>query len=265
MSKSIILIKLGGSIITDKNSEKKADLTKIQQLAQEIHGAKRKTADLIVLGHGAGSFGHPQAKKYGTKEGLTELESIIGMAQVRSAVTELNALVINALIAAQEPAITISPFSFITSSNKVFNSLFLDSLLNVLDHKGLPVIHGDVITDNKIGCTIFSGETILNILAEQLQKQGYVIKCIIEVGKTDGVYDENGETIPEINSTNFSQMKHVLQQSEGIDVTGGMLHKVEEAYTLAQKGIPTLLISANTGNLQKAIVRDKVSGTWIKK
>jgi isopentenyl phosphate kinase len=55
----------------------------------------------------------------------------------------------------------------------------------------------------------------------------------------------------------------VLLGSDGTDVTGGMLHKVQEAIKLSDKGITTLLISSAKGNLFNALTDQLVVGTSI--
>ena len=113
----------------------------------------------------------------------------------------------------------------------------------------------------KIGWTIYSGEQILNILA--LNLSGFKPKLIIEVGQTEGVLDTNSKTIPKITPGNFKSIEKMLSETTTADVTGGMKHKVQEALTLAQKGIPTLLISSKPGNPKNAILGKKTQGTWI--
>ena len=56
----------------------------------------------------------------------------------------------------------------------------------------------------------------------------------------------------------------VLGGSGGVDVTGGMKHKVEEALELAKKGIPGLIIDGVVnGSLAQAVKGGKVLGTRI--
>lgn len=260
--KEVILVKLGGSIITDKSGEKIADLQKIDQLAQEIKDAQSQTDALFIVGHGAGSFGHPQAKKYQTTEGNIAPESALGHALVRQAVTELNGLVIKSFTEHGIAAVTLSPNAFITTGNRQILTVNTIPLTLMLEQRLVPVIHGDVLMDGAQGWSISSGETILNALAERMPA-GHRATKIIEVGKTDGVYDENNKTVPLINNENFAAIEKQLGDSHGADVTGGMSHKVKEALNLATKGIPSLLISAHAGNLEKALLGKEVLGTRI--
>ena len=67
----MIILKIGGSILTEKDSaEPKVDFNNLNRIAEEIREslyADEMSNDLIdglVIVHGAGSFGHPPAKKY---------------------------------------------------------------------------------------------------------------------------------------------------------------------------------------------------------
>ena len=71
MTKEIIFLKLGGSLITDKDKAYTPRLDKLTELALEIKTVLDSTPDLLlILGHGSGSFGHTAAKKYGTRDGV---------------------------------------------------------------------------------------------------------------------------------------------------------------------------------------------------
>lgn len=106
---------------------------------------------------------------------------------------------------------------------------------------------------------------ILNYLALKLRLKSYLIEKIILAGITDGVYDSKGKTIKKLTPEKFRKLKQDIGVSDGIDVTGGMIHKVGEAVKLAEKGIETLIINGRIpGNLEKAILGEKVGGTWIK-
>ncbi|QQG43044.1 MAG: isopentenyl phosphate kinase family protein [Candidatus Daviesbacteria bacterium] len=265
--KDVILIKLGGSVVTVKDSSNPApQLQNIDQLAKELHRARKKTGVKMILGHGAGSYGHPQAAKYHTMEGVVDENSLIGASEVRLSVVELNSIITKRLLSAGEPVVSLPPAALLTSADGSVVSIFPNPVVNFLKIGMLPVIFGDVISDEKKGFTIFSGEQVLNLLASNLAKFGLNPKFVIEVGETAGVYGDlsKKDTIPLINKDNFAEIEDKLGGSASTDVTGGMAHKVKEAYQLAQNGIPTLLISADEGNLYKAILGQSVIGTWIR-
>jgi len=70
------ILKIGGSVITDKNGELAAKTEDINRIAEEI---KRADAENLVVVHGGGSFGHPTAKKYGIKDKVLIEETKTGI------------------------------------------------------------------------------------------------------------------------------------------------------------------------------------------
>ncbi|QQG41575.1 MAG: isopentenyl phosphate kinase family protein [Candidatus Woesebacteria bacterium] len=264
--KELILIKLGGSVITDKSMEFTVRPENIKRLGGEIKAALKVFSGAIVIGHGAGSFAHTPAKKYQTKKGLINSKSLMGMSIVEDAARQLNAIVIKEFIKENLPVFPFSPASFIISDTLISIKSYIDPLEHLLLTGGHPVIYGDVIMDKKQGCTIFSTEKILSIIAKKLIKN-YKIRMIY-VTDVDGVYDENGKTIPVITSKNFDQLKSSILGARNVDVTGGMLHKVEESLKLAKTiGIKTQIVNGTkAGGLMNAILgKGRLSSTLVKK
>jgi isopentenyl phosphate kinase len=267
--KNLILIKLGGSIITDKKKDFTVREANILRLGKEIKSAIKTGKCKVIIGHGAGSFAHVPAKKYKTKEGLINKNSLYGMSVTEDAAKKLNAIVIKNLLKIRLPVFSFSPASLLISDAKEYIKSYLDPLKIALQIGIIPVVYGDVVIDKKIGCTIFSTEKILSILARELMGE-YKIR-IIYASDTDGVYngvgahDQKGETIEKITPANFSQVKKAILGATGTDVTGGMLHKVEESLKLAKETeIGTLIINGTKkGVLRNAILNQKTEGTLI--
>lgn len=231
--KDVILIKFGGSIITDKSIPYKARPAVIKKLAQEL----KKIKDVsIVLSHGVGSFAHTSAKEFGGKKGY---KSKWGIAKVARDAMEINRIVMDILIEEGLPAVSLRPMSMmIVSAGKLKNSLF-EIVEETLNQGLMPVVYGDVIWDKKWKSTIYSGERTLNEIGLYLEKKGFKINKIIQVGKTNGVYDDKGKTIPLINKRNWKDIERFVFNSKRADVTGAMKHKIENALYIANKGIET--------------------------
>ena len=261
--KKLILIKLGGSVITDKSKEYFVREENITRLVKEIKSALKLTKDKIIVGHGAGSFAHIPAKKYKTKEGIINKSSVFGASVTEEAAKMLNTIVVKKFISEKVPVYSFSPGTFLISDSKVYSKLYIDPIKKALEIGIVPIVYGDVVLDRKIGFTIFSTEKILGILAKELLKD-YKIE-IIYVTDVDGVYDENGNAIPKITNKNFTSLKKSIVGARNTDVTGGMLHKVEEALKLKKRtNIKTTIINGLKKNeLKNAISGNGVRGTLI--
>lgn len=261
--KPIVLIKIGGSLITDKTKAFSLKEKELEIICGEIKKASSLGKQLII-GHGAGSWAHFPATHYQTHKGIINDESYKGICEVADVACQLNRIVIKNLLVSGVNALTMSPIGLMTSDDRQLKSLCLKSVEEALRLNLLPVFYGDVILDTKIGCTIYSTETILGHVGLALKEKGYPVEQIIHCGQTNGVYNINGQTIPEISNSNFEEFKKGITGSSGVDVTGGMIHKVEETLELAKRGIPGLIIDGiYKGSLSKAISGEKVEGTKV--
>lgn len=263
MQKPIILIKLGGSLITDKKRPFTVRRRALRAIAVEV----KKVSELgiaLIIGHGAGSFAHIPAQQYQTHKGCIRPDSKQGIVEVAAAARRLNSIVMEELVAAGVLAVSVSPLSMMTARNFQLGSISIESLEQLLSLGLIPVVYGDQVMDQKRGCTIFSTERVLGYIGLELQQHGQQVAKIIHCGQTDGVYDLEGKTIPVINNKNLHLYQQAIHGSDGVDVTGGMLHKVEESLLLANQGIPSLIIDGvEQGSLVQAVMGEAVLGTRV--
>ena len=64
-----IILKLGGSIITDKGSGNAGVVR--ENVLRDIAKTLKEFSDIpLLLVHGAGSYGHPQARQYNIQSGV---------------------------------------------------------------------------------------------------------------------------------------------------------------------------------------------------
>ena len=253
-NKQLVLLKLGGSLITDKNKTFAARREVIIRLGKEIKFAMRKFSGKLIIAHGSGSFGHPIAKKYKIAEGVNGRGNTKGVARVAEAAIRINRIVIECLLKAGLPVVSFAPASLMVAEDKLPVDSFVEPISQSLKRGLIPVLYGDIIFDRKRGWCIFSSEKILGVFAKAFLKSFTEIK-VFYCGNTDGVYDENGKTIKIITPESFVKLREKIKGSTAADVTGGMLHKVEEAVMIAAKlGIETLIFSGrNKGQLRPAL------------
>jgi isopentenyl phosphate kinase len=254
--RNLIFLKIGGSLIT-KRKPYTLNLKKIREIAKEIVSLRRKYKFKLLIGNGAGSFAHVSAKKFKTKKGYINEKSKIGHCIVEDDASTLNRILVKELIRAGERAISVQPSAFIFCSKRKIKSFFLEPIKNYLKNDLVPVVFGDVISDEKLGCTILSTEEIFKFLAKFLRP-----KKIILMSDVEGVYDSKGKVIPEINKKSFSKVQKFLKGANKIDVTGGMAHKVKEAMEMTKGGIDVFIIGGKKGNLEKCLKGEKI-GTRI--
>jgi isopentenyl phosphate kinase len=263
-SHSLILLKLGGSLITDKSSPRSLRRNTLRRVADEIAGARQQLPSLqLVVGHGAGSFAHVSAKKHGTRRGVHTSEQWLGFAEVWWDASTLNRLVMEAFHEAGLPAISFPPSASVTAREGIVARWDLGPLEAALGAGLLPVIYGDVIIDIQIGGTILSTEDLFAHLVAQLLP-GRMLLAGIEPGVWQD-FPNRTQTIPRITPENYQEILHVLSGSAATDVTGGMESKVDQGVSLVNEfpGLEILIFSGEEpGNLQDVLLGSRI-GTVI--
>jgi isopentenyl phosphate kinase len=262
-SKSFVFIKLGGSIITDKNKNSVIKTEQLIQLVNEIKLAKQELTEEIIVGHGSGSFAHLPAKKYKTKDGFISNNSDYGMALTQHKAAELNRAVVAQFLQTGLPAVSVamSNCAIVGNSSK---TLFLEVLYHYISLGLLPVTYGDVISHRQRGCTIWSTEEIFTALIKEFIQHGHHIIKVVHVTEIEGFLGDNHQVIPEINSDNWPHLSKYLGKTNGFDVTGGMKLKVEESLKLAHLGVTSIILSGlKKNNLYNCLAGKKYLGTLI--
>lgn len=252
-------------MITDKAKPYTARPQIIRRLAREIRNCRDKNYR-FVISHGSGSFGHTSAAKYKIANGLNNKDSIYGLAVVQQDALTINRIVNKIFLEEGLPVLSFIPSSFSLADGGRLSDVFAQPIIEALKIDALPLVFGDVILDKDQGCCIFSGEVTLDNLIPPVLKSDFLIKKIIQVGNTDGVYDREGKIVPQINSKNFADVRKLIWVSGSADVTGGMLHKIEEGLRMAKKGIDCWIINGERENaLSKAIFGELIYGTIVTK
>lgn len=260
----ITIIKLGGSLITDKSRPMFAREKMIARLAKEIKTASLLYSGKLLIGHGSGSFGHASAAKYQTQKGIIGKFSLKGVSEVADVASRLTKIVVEHLRKAGLPVVAFAPVSFIVSEKQKEKGFFVEPIKEALRRGVVPLVYGDVVFDQSQGFGIFSTEKVIDVLVKGLSKD-FKIERILYLGITDGVYDETGKTIPAISPKTFSKVRKTLGGAAATDVTGGMLHKVKESLQIAGKYKTKIsIVNGRTlGIVRKAILGKKVRGTII--
>ncbi len=261
----MILVKIGGGVITDKSVHYGLREDVLTRLAAEIGEANVNLDETkLIVGNGAGSFAHFSAHKYQTTKGFVNEESKVGMGWVRHDAVKLNQIVFEQLLLANVPVFSFAPSSLMSVENGVTKSVFMESVTDAIEQGIVPLVYGDVVVDSGKGCDVYSTEKVFDELAKYFADK-YEVR-VIHISSEDGVYKKGQASVfAEINATNFEEVKEHLGGSNGVDVSGGMLHKVEECLELTKLGIVSQIVSGMVaGRVKEAIMGKKVKGTTIK-
>ena len=259
-SDHIILIKIGGSSITDKAIPERINTTALTWFAKTLSSCENNNNNnnKFVIVHGAGSFGHFQAREYGL-QGKTEAPptstvvkqqqdrnttallqyKMQGIARTRLSVQTLNRLVVSALMDVNLAAIGISPcFGIPHLQAHGGTAETVDALRTVVYETitaGLvPVLHGDACLYGTNDGGILSGDTLMEMLGTASW-----IHQVVFLTDVDGVYssdpklDASAVLLQELavhadgslQTSLFANQQQILQVTGSLhshDVTGGL-------------------------------------------
>ena len=260
--KRLVLIKLGGSLITDKVGESQPRMEVMRRLGEEIAEALPELDENLLLGHGSGSFGHVAAARHGVGRGPLPRSSAFGASETAYVARQLHAMVCSSLLEAE-----LAPFSWSPSSGMVARagrpvSADIRPLLAALDFDQIPVVYGDVVMDREWGASICSTESIFRYLIGRFARSGRPVGRVLWLGATDGIYDRAGKPVREVRAGEYGRVRRMIGDTAGTDVTGGMALRLQAAQQLARRGVESWLLDGNTpGVLRQALLGRGDSGT----
>ena len=196
-SPSLQFLKLGGSLITDKQHAHTTRLEVLKRLAGEIAAAFDRDPGLrLLLGHGSGSFGHVPAKEFATRQGVQGEREWHGFTEVWYQASELNRLVIHALHAEGLPAMAFPPSAMVIAQEAKVLSWDLSPLHSALQAGLLPVVYGDVVFDTRRGGTILSTEDLFDHLARDGRRDGARQRLSSDAAPGRGTHRGTGRAAP---------------------------------------------------------------------
>jgi isopentenyl phosphate kinase len=260
--KKRVIVKIGGSFITDKNQPESLKADRVRKIAREIAAAVGSRKVSLLLTHGAGSYGHIAAKLYQAKQGSNPHFGWLAFYQIRQDMMKMNLRILQ--LCAEEGLfpITVQPSAIaMARSGKLY---FMDtrSIRFLLDSDQIPLLHGDIVLDEKQDFTIASTEDQIQRLSDYI-----FFHRIVLISDVPGVLDAEGKVIPIIDRKNYAQIIDQLGGSAGLDVTGGMKSKVEQIYHLIQNNpsIQAVIISGDSepGAIASSILGEGKNGTMI--
>jgi len=246
----MILIKLGGSIITNKEkplSPRKKTINKISKSLKKIN-------EPIIIVHGGGSYGHYWSVKYDMHTKERKYNSR-GVAIVKNSMIELDKIILDSLLQNKLNPYCLPPTDFMTGNKPIIKKI--KEIEKIAKSGLIPVTYGDALWYGQNKTFILSGDKIMTHLAKILKPR----LCIFVLNE-DGLYSDlkSKELIHELRS------EIPLISENNMDVTGGMTRKVEEAVKISQVGMNVFFVNGNKPErIVKAIKNRKFEGTLFRR
>jgi isopentenyl phosphate kinase len=238
------ILKLGGSLLTDKQKPESIRYDILNRVIQEIVAADEK----LILIHGGGSFGHPPAKKYKIPNGLNRrvVNQTIGLSKTHYAMNRFNSIIVESFLEKNCPVLSIQTSSSFVQDSQQILSQAINIIEAALDLDMIPILYGDILLHMNGSFSIISGDKIVYLLCKDLKK--YKILKVIFAMDIDGIYVKNkrnkqdSKLIELIHKEELNKIE-LAEMDSKIDVTGGIKGKIKMIEKILEFKIPIQLIN----------------------
>lgn len=241
----MILIKLGGSIITNKEKPLSPRISTIDKISKHL----KKIHEPIILVHGGGSFGHYWSVKYDMHT-KPDRYSLHGVSVVKNSMIQLDKIILDSLIKNKLSPYSLPPTDFMSGNRPITKKV--KEIAKIAKSGLIPVSYGDALWYGAKKSYILSGDKIMSILAKVLRP-----RLSIFVLNVDGLYSD-------------FKTKKLVREMDGdqvsiedipMDVTGGMKRKVEEATRISKMGLDVFFVNGNKPERITSAAKGKFEGT----
>lgn len=257
------IIKIGGSVITDRAHENGFNEEAMGRLAQELRPHQKGS----IVVHGTGLVGKPPAVEHGyVDDGIIGSDRSLLALTIKSQLRELNQRVVATLLSARVPAL---PFDVAHCFNQSMDDLgpggVGEMLRRTLECGLVPVFYGDLMPRSDGRFQVFSSDTIVLILARTFRPDQ-----VLFLSNVDGVYarrssGEDGEEDQVLRQLTPESIEQVREStSDGQDVSGGMPKKVACALEASHYCRRCLIASGlRPGVLSKLLAGESAPSTLV--
>ena len=260
------MLKMGGSVITDKSvplSFRREAVGALAEAVSEVAGSEP-----VILVHGGGSFGHHYSVMYDmhTEPAGYDLR---GFAIVKNSMVHLHHLVLDALAEGGVVPYSCPPSSVMrpahaSGTDDTPDRFVADRVRETATIAGSgmsPVLYGDAVWCGEGKSCILSGDAIMVRLSAILD-----VRLAIFATDVDGLYTsaESGRLIRRADAELADRMAGSVSGTRldgGSDVTGGMARKVRAAGEISRKGTDVLFVNGNKPHRIVDALRGSCEGT----
>jgi isopentenyl phosphate kinase len=262
----LFIVKIGGSVCTDKKSGKfLVKKKRLQEIAKEIKKAGLNKKFKLILVHGAGPFGHVLAKKYKLSGEIKSEKQMEGVFKVQESMQGLNDTVVKIFQKQKIDIMGVPTHLVLVNKNKHIQDFDVDLVRVLLKENVVPCLYGDVVFDSTLGASIVSGDDIVPWLAKELKaKKVFYGTDVAGIYTGDPQRNKTAKHIAKIDRKNYAKVLKRVGKSHNTDVTGGMKGKIQKMRKTL-KNVPVTIFDMQVkGNTYKALKGKLKEATRVK-
>lgn len=261
------VIKLGGSLLTDKSKPYSMREEVIKQIASEIKQCVDEgLGGRFVLVQGVGSYGHPPVLEFKLYKGFIGEEQLWQISWTQSKVDELREYLTKCLQDVGIPVIRFATSSIFSSTEKVLDECNFKPLAGYLGIGMVPLLGGDMIYDTGMGFRVMSGDLIAYTLAKELNATRMIFATDVK-----GISDKDPKMFSDarlLQGVKVSEIPALISELKGNnphDASGaivGKLQTIEMAASLIKEGMDVAILSMmESGTLHSYLKGENVLAT----
>ncbi|ADN51140.1 aspartate/glutamate/uridylate kinase [Vulcanisaeta distributa DSM 14429] len=219
----LFMIKLGGSAISDKSRPLSYREDWVRKLGTLLV-KEFKTGNRFILVHGGGSFAHPMALAYGLNR-YRDHDQLIGVSLTSAVLNILSMKITLTLTLVGLPIYPLRTGSiYIIKDGKPHLLIEPMHIIELIERGVVPMLYGDVVASDE-DFSIISGDDIMLDLGSKLRPSASIFLTDVP-----GILDTNGDVIKQLTKASIVNERSTYH----IDVTGGLMKKIQSAMELAR-------------------------------
>lgn len=245
MKNKKIVVKLGTNAMTTEDLKLDKDL--IRDLVRQIAEANG-THDILLVTSGAMGAGRATLKKPLKYDEVTtrQLYAVVGqvkLMELYSGFFEEHGRIVAQMLATKEDFNNRTHF---LNTKNCIESLFREGIVPIMNENDFVCIEELMFTDN-------------DELAGMISKMIFADKLII-LSNVNGVYDENGDVIPEFQPAE-EMPRHIISSEKSSFGKGGMQNKFGVAQSIARHGTEVFITNSKEKDVILRILRGESVGS----
>jgi len=244
----IALVKIGGSVLTDKQRPLVFQHANAHRVAADVRLSRR----VPVIVHGTGSWGKAIGSHYRDDDGW--YRDTVGFQMTTARIRLLQEALVTALRQEGVVCCPLQANALFHRSHGVLEIPDTGSISRLVAAGVSPVLCGDLLVEGPGKFRVVSSDAIAVAIARRMT----VGDCVFATD-VDGVWDSAGRLI-----TQATELDLATADSDVRDVTGGMSAKVAAALEIAGTGARTTIVNGGVGGrVLDALLRRSVPGTEV--
>jgi glutamate 5-kinase len=242
-----IVVKIGTKVLSKE--DKTLDTEFLSHLVEQVVALRVKGIQVVLVTSGAVGAGRSILP---THEAVSETVQ----KQVFAAVGQVKLMSVYAGLFAKhgyhcaQVLVTKEDFrdeTHYANMQNCFEGLLLDNVVPIVNENDVVATTELMFTDN---------DELAGLVAEQLKADTLLI-----LTSTNGVLDNEGNTIPEVTGSNSAQVERFVNSNISTGGRGGMLSKFTTARALARKGIVVCIVDGKEERVLLEVSEGMRNGT----